>query len=183
MPTFIRNRLFRPFASTKEGGFGIGAYEVRELVHERWVAGSMSRASPGEGTPLRDCAARVVDLPRGGATGRAAGIRRDRGLMPDTLPRRRLLVIEDDAGLARQLRWAYEDYDVIVAADRACRDRCACVPAEPDVVTLDLGLPPDPDGVTEGFATLAEILGAQARHQGNRGIGSCRAGERIAGDR
>jgi putative PEP-CTERM system histidine kinase len=29
---FVRNRLFRPFASTKEGGFGIGAYEARTLV-------------------------------------------------------------------------------------------------------------------------------------------------------
>ena len=29
---------------------------------------------------------------------------------------------------------------------------------EPAVVTLDLGLPPDPDGTDEGFATLAEIL-------------------------
>jgi putative PEP-CTERM system histidine kinase len=30
---FIRTRLFRPFVSTKPGGFGIGAYEARELVH------------------------------------------------------------------------------------------------------------------------------------------------------
>src|SRR3546814_15590856 len=30
--------------------------------------------------------------------------------------------------------------------------------SEPDVVTLDLGLPPDPDGTAEGFATLEEIL-------------------------
>ena len=29
---------------------------------------------------------------------------------------------------------------------------------EPAVVTLDLGLPPDPDGTGEGFATLTEIL-------------------------
>lgn len=29
---FIRNRLFRPFVSTKQGGFGIGAYEAREMV-------------------------------------------------------------------------------------------------------------------------------------------------------
>ncbi len=67
-----------------------------------------------------------------------------------------LLVVEDDAGLARQLRWAYEDYEVVVAADRA-----AAIDAvrlhEPAVVTLDLGLPPDPDGTTEGFATLHAI--------------------------
>ena len=67
-----------------------------------------------------------------------------------------LLVVEDDAGLARQLRWAYEDYEVVIAADRA-----AAIDAvrlhEPAVVTLDLGLPPDPDGTAEGFATLHAI--------------------------
>ncbi len=74
---------------------------------------------------------------------------------PKSLPK--LLIVEDDEGLQRQLRWAYDDYDVIVAGDRA-----SAIDAlryhEPDVVTLDLGLPPDPDGVEEGFATLAEML-------------------------
>jgi two-component system NtrC family response regulator len=69
----------------------------------------------------------------------------------------KLLVVEDDAGLARQLRWAYEAYEVIVAPDRASAIE-ALRAEEPAVVTLDLGLPPDPDGTTEGFATLAEIL-------------------------
>jgi putative PEP-CTERM system response regulator len=68
-----------------------------------------------------------------------------------------LLVVEDDAGLARQLRWAYEDYDVVVAGDRAAAIEALRL-HEPAVVTLDLGLPPDPDGTTEGFATLAEIV-------------------------
>jgi putative PEP-CTERM system response regulator len=68
-----------------------------------------------------------------------------------------LLIVEDDAGLQRQLRWAYDDYEVIVAGDR--REAIDAVRAEePAVVTLDLGLPPDPDGASEGFATLAEIL-------------------------
>jgi putative PEP-CTERM system response regulator len=68
-----------------------------------------------------------------------------------------LLIVEDDAGLQRQLRWAYDDYEVIVAGDR--REAIDAMRAEePAVVTLDLGLPPDPDGVSEGFATLAEIL-------------------------
>ena len=31
-PEFVRSRLFKPFDSTKQGGFGIGAYEARELV-------------------------------------------------------------------------------------------------------------------------------------------------------
>jgi putative PEP-CTERM system response regulator len=75
----------------------------------------------------------------------------------NTEPRPKLLIIEDDAGLQRQLRWAYDDYEVVVAGDR--REAIDAVRAEePAVVTLDLGLPPDPDGVSEGFATLAEIL-------------------------
>ena len=69
----------------------------------------------------------------------------------------RLLIVEDDEGLQKQLRWAYEDYEVISATNRP-----AAIDAlrhyEPAVVTLDLGLPPDPDGTTEGFATLDAIL-------------------------
>ncbi|MBO9714055.1 PEP-CTERM-box response regulator transcription factor [Sphingomonas sp.] len=69
----------------------------------------------------------------------------------------KLLIVEDDAGLQRQLRWAYEGYEIFAAADR--EEALALVRAEePAVVTLDLGLPPDPDGTTEGFATLAAIL-------------------------
>ena len=75
--------------------------------------------------------------------------------MTDTKPV--LLVVEDDAGLQRQLRWAYEDYDVLIAGDREAaitqlKER------QPQVVTLDLGLPPDADGTSEGFATLEEIM-------------------------
>ena len=70
---------------------------------------------------------------------------------------RKLLIVEDDLGLQRQLRWAYDGYEVLVAADRA--EAIDLVRAEePAVVTLDLGLPPDPDGVSEGFSALAEIL-------------------------
>jgi two-component system NtrC family response regulator len=68
-----------------------------------------------------------------------------------------LLVVEDDEGLQRQLKWAYEGYEVICAGDRASAIE-AVRSHEPAVVTLDLGLPPDPDGTDEGFATLAEIL-------------------------
>ena len=68
-----------------------------------------------------------------------------------------LLIVEDDEGLQRQLKWAYEGYEVVCAGDRASAIE-ALRAHEPAVVTLDLGLPPDPDGTNEGFATLAEIL-------------------------
>ncbi len=74
-----------------------------------------------------------------------------------TQPPRKLLVVEDDEGLQRQLRWSYEDYDVVIAGDREAALTALRAHA-PAVMTLDLGLPPDPDGVTEGFATLDEIL-------------------------
>ena len=73
--------------------------------------------------------------------------------MTDT---RTLLIVEDDAGLQRQLRWAYEGYAIVTASDR--QSAIAQLRAEmPQVVTLDLGLPPDPDGASEGFATLEAI--------------------------
>src|SRR6185437_12543293 len=68
-----------------------------------------------------------------------------------------LLVVEDDEGLQRQLKWAYDGYEVVCASDRPSAID-ALRAHEPAVVTLDLGLPPDPDGTEEGFATLAEIL-------------------------
>ena len=74
-----------------------------------------------------------------------------------TAEKPKLLIIEDDEGLQRQLRWAYDDYEVIVAGDRATAID-ALRASEPAVVTLDLGLPPDPDGTREGFATLDAIL-------------------------
>ena len=95
----------------------------------------------------------------------------------------KLLVVEDDEGLQRQLRWAYDDYEVLVATDRAAAIDLVRS-QEPAVVTLDLGLPPDPDGVTEGFATLETILslkpdtkvivasGHGARESALRAIGS-----------
>jgi len=68
-----------------------------------------------------------------------------------------LLVVEDDEGLQRQLKWAYDGYRVVCAGSRG--EAIEALRAhEPSVVTLDLGLPPDPDGTTEGFATLEEIL-------------------------
>ncbi|MGK2284934.1 PEP-CTERM-box response regulator transcription factor [Pedomonas sp. V897] len=69
----------------------------------------------------------------------------------------KLLVVEDDPGLQRQLKWSYEGYEVLTAGDRQSAIDLLRA-EEPKVVTLDLGLPPDPDGTSEGFATLEEIL-------------------------
>ncbi len=68
-----------------------------------------------------------------------------------------LLIVEDDAGLQKQLRWTFEDYQVHQAANRA--EAIALLRRhEPPVVLQDLGLPPDPEGVNEGFEALREIL-------------------------
>ncbi len=69
----------------------------------------------------------------------------------------KLLVVEDDEGLQAQLKWAYENFEVVSATDRGAA--LAALRAEaPAVVTLDLGLPPDPDGTSEGFAVLDAIM-------------------------
>lgn len=75
--------------------------------------------------------------------------------MPDTRPK--LLIVEDDMGLQAQLKWAYEDFDVTIVGDRASA-LAALRAEEPPVVTLDLGLPPDPDGTSEGLAVLDAIM-------------------------
>ena len=67
-----------------------------------------------------------------------------------------LLVVEDDKGLQKQLRWAFEDFEVVISGDR--EDAIAQLRrVQPGVVLLDLGLPPDPGGVTEGLATLTAL--------------------------
>ena len=71
--------------------------------------------------------------------------------------KKHLLVVEDDKGLQNQLRWAFEGYEVEISGDRTeAINQLRRV--QPGVVLLDLGLPPDPGGVTEGLATLSEIL-------------------------
>ncbi|MBY4636972.1 PEP-CTERM-box response regulator transcription factor [Sphingopyxis sp. XHP0097] len=73
---------------------------------------------------------------------------------------RKLLVVEDDSGLQAQLKWAYDDYQVLIAGDHdSAVDLLRA--EEPDVVTLDLGLPPEPDGTREGFRVLKAILDAK----------------------
>jgi two-component system NtrC family response regulator len=69
----------------------------------------------------------------------------------------KLLVVEDDPGLQDQLRWCFDRYEVVVAGDRAAALE-QLRKHLPPVVTLDLGLPPDADGISEGLATLEEII-------------------------
>ncbi|WP_226700514.1 PEP-CTERM-box response regulator transcription factor [Qipengyuania gaetbuli] len=69
----------------------------------------------------------------------------------------KLLIVEDDEGLQAQLRWAYDNYEVVIAGNRD-QALAALRSEEPAVVTLDLGLPPDPDGTSEGFAVLDAIM-------------------------
>jgi len=72
-------------------------------------------------------------------------------------PEKRLLVVEDDPGLQKALRWAFSDFEVVTAEDR--KSAIAQLRRhEPQVVTLDLGLPPDPGSASEGLATLQEIV-------------------------
>jgi two-component system NtrC family response regulator len=68
-----------------------------------------------------------------------------------------LLIVEDDLGLQSQLRWHFDKYEVVVASDR--KSAIAAIRMhEPAVVLQDLGLPPDEEGVEEGFATIQETL-------------------------
>jgi two-component system, NtrC family, response regulator len=78
---------------------------------------------------------------------------------PSTPPSKpKLLIVEDNEGIRTQLKWALAgDYDVFVAEDG--RTACEAFAKErPGIVTLDLGLPPQPQDVEEGFRTLGEIL-------------------------
>jgi len=70
---------------------------------------------------------------------------------------RPLLVVEDDPALQKQIRWAFDQYETLTAADR----ESALVQVRrymPPVVTMDLGLPPDADSVSEGFRLLEQLL-------------------------
>jgi len=68
-----------------------------------------------------------------------------------------LLIVEDDPGLQKQMRWSFDTSETVTAADREGA-LAQLRRYEPAVVTLDLGLPPDPDGASEGLATLEQIL-------------------------
>ncbi len=69
----------------------------------------------------------------------------------------KILVVDDDLGIQKQLKWSFNDYEVVFADDR--QSAIAQLRRfEPTVVTLDLGLPPDPANASEGLKALEEIL-------------------------
>ena len=75
----------------------------------------------------------------------------------ESIVKPKLLVVEDDLGLQKQLRWSFDEYEVVVAGDR--EEALAQIRRhEPAVVLQDLGLPPDAEGTSEGMRTLKEIL-------------------------
>ena len=68
-----------------------------------------------------------------------------------------LLIVEDDPALQKQIKWSLDQFESVTALDR----ESALVQMRrymPAVVTMDLGLPPDPDSVSEGFKLLEQIL-------------------------
>ena len=70
---------------------------------------------------------------------------------------RPLLIVEDDPALQKQLRWSFDQYEALTAGDR--ESALAQIHRhEPAVVTMDLGLPPDADSVSEGFRLLEQII-------------------------
>ncbi len=68
-----------------------------------------------------------------------------------------LLVVEDNPGIQKQLKWSFEGYQVYLAGDRLSAIEQLQQHRIP-VVTLDLGLPPDPANASEGLAALQQIL-------------------------
>lgn len=75
----------------------------------------------------------------------------------------KLLIIDDDEEIRMQMKWALaQDYEVLVAEERQSALKIFAT-AHPAVITLDLGLPPYPREVEEGFRTLDDLLQEDAR--------------------
>lgn len=72
---------------------------------------------------------------------------------------RPLLIVEDDPALQKQLRWSFDQFETLTAGDRESA-LSQIHRHHPAVVTMDLGLPPDADSVSEGFRLLEQILSA-----------------------
>ena len=155
-PEFVRDRLFKPFQTTKATGMGIGAYESFQYVQE--LGGRVQVDSTPAWARRCGCCCRCSrwppSAPRPRRSGMTAGKRGSCAMSDKARP---LLIVEDDPSLQKQICWAFDQYETLPAADResalAQLRRHA-----PPVVTMDLGLPPDPDSVTEGFKLLEQIL-------------------------
>lgn len=70
-----------------------------------------------------------------------------------------LLIVEDDLALQKQIKWSLDRFECVTAHDRASA-LAAQRRHQPAVVTMDLGLPPDPDATSEGFRLLEQLLEA-----------------------
>ena len=147
-PEFIRERLFKPFQSTKQAGMGIGAYESAQYIRE--LGGELQvESKENMGTrvtmilPLFDAGTRS-ELHEAGENVT------DQKLRP-------LLIVEDDPALQKQLRWSFDKFEALTASDRESA-LAQLHRHNPAVVTMDLGLPPDADSVSEGFLLLEQIL-------------------------
>jgi two-component system, NtrC family, response regulator len=70
----------------------------------------------------------------------------------------KLLVVDDDEGLCRQYRWAFPEYQVLTGQSRQAGKKLFAR-ERPPVAIVDLGLPPDPAGASEGLALVREVLG------------------------
>ncbi len=68
-----------------------------------------------------------------------------------------LLIVEDDLALQKQIKWTLDRFESVTASDRESA-LLQLRRHQPAVVTMDLGLPPDPDSVSEGFKLLEQIL-------------------------
>ena len=77
--------------------------------------------------------------------------------MTPAAPSSPLLIVEDDLALQKQIKWSLDRFDCVTASDRESA-LVAFRRHQPAVVTMDLGLPPDPDSTSEGFKLLGQLL-------------------------
>ena len=94
-----------------------------------------------------------------------------------------LLIVEDDLALQKQIKWSLDRFRVGHRERPRMRARCNAGATRPAVVTMDLGLPPDPDSVSEGFQAARAVARYRSGHQGDRADGPERSGQRASGRR
>jgi len=75
-------------------------------------------------------------------------------------PESRVLIVEDDLALQKQIKWSLDRFESLTASDRESA-MLQLRRHQPAVVTMDLGLPPDPDSVSEGFKLLEQMLAVE----------------------